>query len=203
MLPAEAQQIDRVLQRFAARYHATNPAEFANPGEGPIARISARCARGLLTGWDDVCVGTGRVGAHTDTAYILSFSIVMLNTDLHNPSVKNRMTKHDFVRNNRGINNRADFPRPYLEAIFNAIKRYDRTSLTQIARAPHPPSLTLPPPPPPWACRSCTQDRDRDARRARGPGRRRLCLEKGASHGQGCRCVRGFLIRLSLCHLPD
>ena len=39
----------------------------------------------------------------------------MLNTDLHNPSVKNRMTKHDFVRNNRGINGGSDVPLKTLE----------------------------------------------------------------------------------------
>jgi len=34
------------------------------------------------------------------------------------------MKLDDFVRNNRGINQGEDFPREYLEAIYNAIKRY-------------------------------------------------------------------------------
>jgi hypothetical protein len=38
-----------------------------------------------------------------DTAYIMAFSIIMLNTDLHNPSVKNKIKKEAFVRNNRGV----------------------------------------------------------------------------------------------------
>jgi hypothetical protein len=41
----------------------------------------------------------------------------------HNPQVRRRMTVDDFVRNNRGINDKADFPREYLEAIYHAIKR--------------------------------------------------------------------------------
>jgi len=40
-----------------------------------------------------------------DTAFILGFSVIMLNTDLHNPSIKpeRRMTIESFIRNNKGI----------------------------------------------------------------------------------------------------
>ncbi|TPP46859.1 Sec7 domain family protein [Leishmania donovani] len=38
-----------------------------------------------------------------DTAFILSFSICMLNTDAHSPHIKNKMTKEGFLQNNRGI----------------------------------------------------------------------------------------------------
>eukprot|EP01126_Amoeba_proteus_P050860 TRINITY_DN6045_c0_g1_i10.p1 TRINITY_DN6045_c0_g1~~TRINITY_DN6045_c0_g1_i10.p1 ORF type:complete len:983 (+),score=204.86 TRINITY_DN6045_c0_g1_i10:565-3513(+) len=37
----------------------------------------------------------------SDTAYILAFSLIMLNTDQHNPSIKNKMSKEEFIRNNR------------------------------------------------------------------------------------------------------
>ncbi|KAL7559104.1 hypothetical protein ACA910_017516 [Epithemia clementina (nom. ined.)] len=60
-----------------------------------------------------------------DTAFILAFSVIMLNTDLHNPSIKpeRRMTLDSFVRNNRGIgDNGSDLPREFLEGIFNRIK---------------------------------------------------------------------------------
>jgi brefeldin A-inhibited guanine nucleotide-exchange protein len=45
----------------------------------------------------------------------------MLNTDAHNPQVKKRMTKADFVKNNRGINDNADLPEELLSAIFDDI----------------------------------------------------------------------------------
>ena len=45
---------------------------------------------------------------------MLAFSLIMLNTDLHNPSVKHRMTKAEFIRNNRGINNGSDLPEEFL-----------------------------------------------------------------------------------------
>ena len=49
------------------------------------------------------------------TAYVLAYSVIMLNTDQHNATVKKRMTADDFVRNNRGINDERDLPRPFLE----------------------------------------------------------------------------------------
>lgn len=35
-----------------------------------------------------------------DTAYILAYAVILLNTDAHNPMVTNKMTKSDFVRMN-------------------------------------------------------------------------------------------------------
>src|SRR6202023_568737 len=37
--------------------------------------------------------------ANADTAYILAYSVIMLNTDLHSPQVKKRMSKLDFIKN--------------------------------------------------------------------------------------------------------
>ena len=37
---------------------------------------------------------------NADTAYILAYAVIMLNTDAHNPMVTNKMTKSDFVRMN-------------------------------------------------------------------------------------------------------
>lgn len=42
--------------------------------------------------------------ASADTAYVLSYSIIMLTTDLHSPQVKNKMTKEQYIKMNRGIN---------------------------------------------------------------------------------------------------
>eukprot|EP00538_Stauroneis_constricta_P006079 CAMPEP_0119552528 /NCGR_PEP_ID=MMETSP1352-20130426/5482_1 /TAXON_ID=265584 /ORGANISM="Stauroneis constricta, Strain CCMP1120" /LENGTH=2147 /DNA_ID=CAMNT_0007598771 /DNA_START=318 /DNA_END=6761 /DNA_ORIENTATION=+ len=60
-----------------------------------------------------------------DTAFILAFSVIMLNTDLHNPSIKpeRRMTVESFLSNNRGIGeNGADLDRDFLIGIFNRIR---------------------------------------------------------------------------------
>jgi brefeldin A-inhibited guanine nucleotide-exchange protein len=57
-----------------------------------------------------------------DTAFILAFSVIMLNTDVHNPAVKNKMTVEDFVRNNRGIDAGADLPGTIAFARFRFLK---------------------------------------------------------------------------------
>lgn len=46
----------------------------------------------------------------------------MLNTDLHSPHVKRRMTLDDFIRNNRGIDDGANIPTEVLEGIFEEIQ---------------------------------------------------------------------------------
>ncbi len=45
-----------------------------------------------------------------DTCYILSFAIIMLNTSLHNPNVKDKTTLERFISMNRGINNGGNLP---------------------------------------------------------------------------------------------
>lgn len=59
---------------------------------------------------------------NVDAAYILAYSIVMLNVDQHKPGMKNRMTEHEFVRNNRGINNGKDLPQELLVTIYHNIR---------------------------------------------------------------------------------
>ncbi|KDN50294.1 hypothetical protein RSAG8_01630, partial [Rhizoctonia solani AG-8 WAC10335] len=57
-----------------------------------------------------------------DPAYVLAYSVIMLNTDAYNPQVKKRMTKADFVKNNRGINDGSDLPEEMLSEIFDDIQ---------------------------------------------------------------------------------
>jgi len=67
--------------------------------------------------------------ANSDVVYVLAFSLIMLNTDAHNPSVKNKMSKAAFIKNSTGINNNQDLPDQYLSDI------YDRIVKTEIKMA--------------------------------------------------------------------
>lgn len=91
-LPGEAQCIDRIMEAFAGRYFEI--------------------------------LGPNKPFASADAVFILSFSTIMLNTDLHNPQIaaNKKMTKEEFIRNNRGINDGKDLPREYLESIYDEIK---------------------------------------------------------------------------------
>ena len=94
-------------------------AGFRLPGEAQkIDRIMEKFA-------ERFCLQNPTVFPSADTAFILSFSIIMLNTDLHNPSVREdrKMTKEDFIRNNRGISSGADLPEAFLSKIYDNIKR--------------------------------------------------------------------------------
>ncbi|KAE8145565.1 hypothetical protein BDV25DRAFT_68579 [Aspergillus avenaceus] len=60
--------------------------------------------------------------ANADTAYVLAYSVIMLNTDQHSSKIKGRrMTKEDFIKNNRGINDNQDLPDDYLIVIYDEI----------------------------------------------------------------------------------
>eukprot|EP00796_Vickermania_ingenoplastis_P007278 gene7278-5122_t len=56
-----------------------------------------------------------------DAAFILSFSMCMLNTDAHSPHIKNRMKLDEFIQNNRGIDNGKDIATEILEGIYERI----------------------------------------------------------------------------------
>ncbi|CAB4054616.1 CYTH [Lepeophtheirus salmonis] len=59
---------------------------------------------------------------NSDTCYVLSFAIIMLNTSLHNPSVKDKPSVEQFISMNRGINDGGDLPRELLVSLYDSIK---------------------------------------------------------------------------------
>ncbi|KAI7508911.1 hypothetical protein KC347_g5711 [Hortaea werneckii] len=88
---------------------------FRLPGEAQkIDRLMLKFAERYTT-------GNPAAFANADTAYVLAYSVIMLNTDQHSAQVKKRMTPEDFIKNNRGINDNADLPEDYLRGIFEEI----------------------------------------------------------------------------------
>ena len=68
------------------------------------------------------CAQNPDIFEEQDTCFILSFSIIMLNTALHNPNVKMKISAEQFVKQNRGLNSGRDLPSDMLEAIYRSIK---------------------------------------------------------------------------------
>ena len=62
--------------------------------------------------------------ANEDAVFTLTYAIIMLNTDQHNPNLKKdkRMTYLDFAKNLRGVNGGSDFAPAYLQGIYDSIK---------------------------------------------------------------------------------
>ncbi|KAH6789538.1 SEC7-like guanine nucleotide exchange family protein [Perilla frutescens var. frutescens] len=69
------------------------------------------------------CKCNPKVFTSADTAYVLAYSVILLNTDAHNPMVKNKMSADDFIRNNRGIDDGKDLPEEYLRSLYDRISR--------------------------------------------------------------------------------
>ncbi|UNI20375.1 GDP/GTP exchange factor for ARF [Purpureocillium takamizusanense] len=92
---------------------------FRLPGEAPlIASIVESFSEKYCSG------NTPEVVANKDAVFILTYAIIILNTDQHNPNLKSskRMTFDDFSRNLRGQNDGQDFPVEFLRNIFDSIK---------------------------------------------------------------------------------
>ncbi|KAJ4401293.1 guanine nucleotide exchange protein for ADP-robosylation factor [Didymella pomorum] len=89
---------------------------FRLPGEAQkIDRFMLKFAERYMT-------GNPNAFANADTAYVLSYSVIMLNVDQHSKKMKGpRMTPEDFIKNNRGINDNADLPEDYLRGIYDEI----------------------------------------------------------------------------------
>ncbi|KAK9461068.1 uncharacterized protein V1516DRAFT_674944 [Lipomyces oligophaga] len=88
---------------------------FRLPGE------SQKIDRFMLKFAERYISGNPKIFANADTAYVLAYSVIMLNTDLHSPQVRNRMTRQDFFKNNKGINNNEDLPEAFLSDIYDEI----------------------------------------------------------------------------------
>lgn len=68
------------------------------------------------------CTLNPDIFTNTDTCYVLSFAIIMLNTSLHNPAVKEKPSVDTFIGMNRGINNGGDIPRELLISLYTSIQ---------------------------------------------------------------------------------
>jgi len=89
---------------------------FRLPGEAQkIDRFMLKFAERYLS-------GNPNAFANADTAYVLAYSVILLNTDQHSTKMKGRrMNLEDFIKNNRGINDGQDLPQEYLATIYDEI----------------------------------------------------------------------------------
>ncbi|KAM5467500.1 GDP/GTP exchange factor for ARF [Microsporum audouinii] len=89
------------------------------PGEAPlIARIVTVFSEKYLD-----AVHPEEI-ADKDSLFVLTYAIILLNTDMYNPNIKpqNKMTYEGFAKNLRGVNNGKDFSTKYLQDIYSSIQ---------------------------------------------------------------------------------
>jgi brefeldin A-resistance guanine nucleotide exchange factor 1 len=107
----DGKRIDEAMREFLE--------SFRLPGE------SALIERIMTVFSEQYCASDVPEGvADKDAAFVLTYAILMLNTDQYNPNLKSsaRMTYTDFARNLRGVNSGQDFAPEYLQGIFDSIK---------------------------------------------------------------------------------
>ncbi|KAK1560427.1 hypothetical protein Q3G72_026575 [Acer saccharum] len=105
----EGKEFDEAIRTFLQGFRL--------PGEAQkIDRIMEKFA-------ERYCKCNPKAFISADTAYVLAYSVIMLNTDAHNPMVKDKMSADDFIRNNRGIDDGKDLPEEYLRSLFERISR--------------------------------------------------------------------------------
>jgi ankyrin repeat protein len=116
-----------ILQNFLSRFHFTGQTleqavrtylvTFRLPGE---AQRIDRVMQGFASRFHH---DNPDMFSHEDTAYLLAFSMIMLQTDAHNPAIKRekKMTKQQFIMNNRRIDQGRDLPEAMLGEIYDNI----------------------------------------------------------------------------------
>ncbi|KAL8153523.1 hypothetical protein V2J09_011283 [Rumex salicifolius] len=88
---------------------------FRLPGEAQkIDRIMEKFA-------ERYCANNPTLFKNADTAYVLAYAVIMLNTDAHNPMVWPKMSKADFVRINTTNDAEESPPAELLEEIYDSI----------------------------------------------------------------------------------
>ncbi|XP_008242137.1 PREDICTED: brefeldin A-inhibited guanine nucleotide-exchange protein 5 [Prunus mume] len=88
---------------------------FRLPGEAQkIDRIMEKFA-------ERYCADNPGLFKNADTAYILAYAVIMLNTDAHNPMVWPKMSKSDFIRMNAMDDAEERAPTELLEEIYDSI----------------------------------------------------------------------------------
>lgn len=104
-------RVDEALRQFLE--------SFRLPGEAPLISTIVESFSDKYCSHD-----TTEEVADKDAVYILTYAIILLNTDQHNPNLdaKKRMTLEDFSKNLRGTNNGKNFAPEYLQVIYESIK---------------------------------------------------------------------------------
>ncbi|VEU21530.1 DEKNAAC102799 [Brettanomyces naardenensis] len=115
-LPGEAQQIARIVECFDDRYAECQEAGAANPESAEVNDSNKEQEKTTAGPVEE------KVVPDKDALFVLSYSIILLNTDLHNPNVKKPMTVEEYQRNLRGCYNGKDFPSWYTERIYHSIE---------------------------------------------------------------------------------
>ncbi|CAF0890922.1 unnamed protein product [Brachionus calyciflorus] len=100
--------LDAALRKFLKQFQLVGDAQ---EKERVLMYFAKRYVDANNTAFNDV-----------DSCHTLTCAIMLLNTDLHDPKVQNKMSLNEFIENLKGLNNGFNFPDVLLESLYSAIK---------------------------------------------------------------------------------
>jgi len=156
-LPGEAQKIDRITETFAEVFCEQNPhpdrsawqrnrTQSRHRSDSDLSSASGALGKAPQEEPSSIAMADGRLFPwDEDLPYLLAFSLIMLNTDLYNPAIREdrKMTLPGFLANNSGVDkdsdgNPRDLPKPFLEHLFFAVRNEEIKALKPMQVAPAP-----------------------------------------------------------------
>lgn len=75
----------------------------------------------MISIFGSYCADNPGLFKSADTAYVLAYAVIMLNTDAHNPMVWPKMSKSEFLRINAQNDTEESAPQELLEEIYDSI----------------------------------------------------------------------------------
>ncbi|KAJ9461855.1 Brefeldin A-inhibited guanine nucleotide-exchange protein 3 [Diplonema papillatum] len=100
-------EIDEALRRFMSAFKIHGEAQIIDATMEKFAECYTKANQNTFP--------------NASTAYVLSFSILMLHTDAHSAQVKDKMSKDEFLRNNAGTDDGKDLPPKLLCDIYDRV----------------------------------------------------------------------------------
>jgi len=88
-------------------------------GNGTLLKIKVPPLEDTTRAWTP----RGCPARSEDAVMVLCYAIIMLTTNLHNVKVKQKMAKHEFIMQNRGVNDGNNFPGDFLARIYDDIEQ--------------------------------------------------------------------------------
>lgn len=121
VIPSESRHLNRLVSGFASAFYRANSKKACYPSDGTRAHTHTRSA--LLT-------------HPTEAVYIITFTVVVLNVDLHSPMVTNKMKKDSWINLVRASLDHSNIPiSPDLDELLGRV--WERT----VTQSLHPPAL--------------------------------------------------------------
>ncbi|KYQ91487.1 Arf guanyl-nucleotide exchange factor [Tieghemostelium lacteum] len=122
IINSENQIIDKIVEKFAEKYYNDNQLNLSpitSPNlSSPI--LTSQPQQNNNNNNNNNITNNSEI-SNAETIYLLSYTIIILSTDLHNPTTKSKISPEEWIKMNSKINDKKDLSKEYLLSIYNRI----------------------------------------------------------------------------------